>query len=138
MGRPGTVVLVAPVPASALPLLLDLAGPAIAVRPEWALRADLSVRIVNSLFMRAAYDSIRHDDGFDSVILKEPEDAGSNGRICPNIAVLGEQALHYRLGALRDNNSNRDFAGAFVVGTVERDGGGREATKAAAGLLLQR
>ncbi len=120
-----------------LPLLHDLAGPAIAVRPEWALGADLSVGVIDPLFMRAAYDSIRHHDGFDSVILQEPQDAGSDGRICPSVSLLGEQALHYRIGAVRDNNPNRDFAGAFVVGTVERDGRGREATKAAAGLLFQ-
>ena len=131
-------MLAAPVPASALPLLLDLARPAIAMRPEWALRADLSVGIVDPLLMRAAYDSIRHDDGFDSLILQEPQDAGSNGWICPSVSVLSEQTFHYRLGALRDNDPNRDFARAFVVGTVKRDGRGREATKAAAGLLLQR
>lgn len=108
------------------------------MRPERALGADLSIGIIDALLMRAAYESIRHDDGFDSVILQEPEDAGSNGRVSPSIALLGEPTFHGRLGALRPNDANRDFARAFVVGAVERDGRGRVATKAAAGFLLQR
>jgi hypothetical protein len=43
-------------------LLHCIAGPAIAVRPEWALRAGLSFGVIDPLLMRAAYDSIRHDD----------------------------------------------------------------------------
>ena len=43
-------------------LLHCIAGPAIAVRPEWALRAGLSFGVVDPLLMRTAYDSIRQDD----------------------------------------------------------------------------
>jgi hypothetical protein len=44
--------------------------PAIAVRPEWALRARLSFGVVDPLLMRAAYDSVgRHQDGLDATPL---------------------------------------------------------------------
>jgi hypothetical protein len=90
-------------------LLLHLAGKAVAMPPERALGADLPVGVVNPLLMRAADDSIRHNDGFDSMILDEPQDVGSNGRVCPSVALLGEPTFHCRLGTLRLNNSNRDF-----------------------------
>jgi len=88
--------------------------------------------------MRAAYDSIRHDDRLGPMILHEAEDVGSNGRICPHVALLGEPTFQCsRLGVHRVQNSKRDFARAFVVGTVERDGRDRVALKATAGFLLQ-
>lgn len=108
------------------------------MRPERAPGADLSVRIVDPLLMRATYDSVRHNDGFGSVILHEPEDAGGNGRICPGVAFLGEPTFQCGwLGALRLNNPNRNLARAFVVRTVEGDCRGGVATKAAMGFLFQ-
>jgi hypothetical protein len=64
-----------------LPLLHCAAGPAISVRPEWALRAYLSFGIIDPFLVRAAYDSIRHDDRLRSMMLQEPKDAASDCRI---------------------------------------------------------
>ena len=89
--------------------------------------------------MWAADDTIRHNDRFSSMILDEPEDLGSNGRICPNVILFGEPALQCgRLGILSVQNGNCDFAGAFIVGPVESDSRDWIATKATASLLLQR
>jgi hypothetical protein len=89
--------------------------------------------------MRAAYDSIRHDDRLGSMILHEAEDVGANDRICSNVVLLGEPTLQCsRLGVHGKHNSNCNFARAFVVGTVERDGRDRVAMKTTAGFLLQR
>jgi len=107
--------------------------------PERAPRADLSIGVINSLFMRAANDPIRDDDRFDGMFLHEPEDAVADDRVHPNVSVLGEPALHgSRVLTLRVHNPNRDFARARVVGTVERDGRGRIATEAPASFLFQR
>src|ERR1017187_7378479 len=119
-------------------LLHYISGPAIAVCPEWTLRAGLSLRVIDPLFMRAAYDSIRHDDRFGSMIPHEPEDVASNDRIRPNIVLLGEPTFQCsRLGALRVKNRNRGFARAFVVGTVERDSRDRITSKAVTSFLSQ-
>ena len=120
-------------------LLHHIAGPAIAVGPEWTLRTILSVGVIDPLLVRAAYNSIRHDDRLGSMIPHEPEDIASNGRIGPNVALLGEPAFQCsRLRTLRIQNRNRDFARAFVIGTVERDRCDRIATEAPASFLLQR
>jgi len=39
-------------------------GPAVAVRPKRALRADLSFGVIDPLLMWATYDSIHHDDRY--------------------------------------------------------------------------
>jgi hypothetical protein len=89
--------------------------------------------------MWAAYDSIRHDDRYGAMIPHEPEDVATNDGICPNVALLGEPTFHGdRLGVLRGHNTNRNFAGAFVIRPVERDRRDRIAPKATPCLLLQR
>ena len=120
-------------------LLHRVAGPAVVVRPERALRADLSFGVIDTLLMWAAYDSIRHDDRYGAMIPHEPEDVATNDRICPNVALLGEPTFQGdRLGVLRGHNTNRNFAGAFVIRPVERDRRDRIAPKATTCLLLQR
>ncbi len=119
-------------------LLHYVTSPAVAVRPERALRADLSFGVVDPLLMRAAYDPIRHDYRFGSMIPHELEDLATNGRICPNVALLGEPTFQGdRLGVLSGHNPNCDFAGAFVIRPVERDGRDRIAPKATTCLSLQ-
>jgi hypothetical protein len=51
--------------------LQHVAGPAVAVRPEWTLWADLSIRIIFALLVGAAYDPIGHDDRFGAILLHE-------------------------------------------------------------------
>src|SRR4051794_21952400 len=82
-------------------LLYRLAGPAVAVRPERALRAGLSFGVIDTLLMWAAYDPIGHDNRYGAMIPYEPEDVATNDRICPNIALLGEPTFQGdRLGVL--------------------------------------
>ena len=120
-------------------LLHYVAGPAVAVRPERALRANLPFWVIGPFLMRAAYDSIHHDDRQGAMILNEPEDVATNGRICPNIALLDEPTPQGdRLGALRGHNPNCHFAGAFVIRPVEPDRRDRIAPKATTCLLPQR
>src|ERR1017187_3044220 len=96
-------------------LLHYISGPAIAVCPEWTLRARLSLRVIDPLFMRAAYDSIRHDDRFGSMIPHEPEDVASNDRIRPNIVLLGEPTFQCSgLGGLGVKKRNRRFPRASL------------------------
>jgi hypothetical protein len=71
------------------PLLHHITTPAIAVRPEWALRAHLSFGVVDPFLMRATYDSIGHDDRFGAMVPYELEDLACNSRICPDVALLG-------------------------------------------------
>ena len=130
---------VAETPVSLGRLLYGVATPAIAVRPEWASWAGLSFWIIDPLLVWAADDTIRHNDRFSSMILHEPEDLGSNDRICPNVVLFGEPALQCsRLGILRVQNGNRDFAGACIVGPVESDSRDWITTKATACLPFQR
>ena len=126
-------------PAARAVLLHDIACPAVAMRPERTLRAGLAVGVIDPLLMRAADDPVRHDNRFGALLQHEPEDIAANGRIGPNVALFGEQALQYRrLGTLRVHNRHHDFARPLVIGTVERDGRHRIATEAAASLLFQR
>jgi hypothetical protein len=88
--------------------------------------------------MRTAQDPIRDDDRFDAMLLYEPEDTGTHGRVCPNVALRGEPTLHCsRVLTLRVHNPNCDFARARVIRTVERDGRDRIAPKAAARFLFK-
>ena len=119
-------------------LLDDLAAPAVAMRPERTLGADLAIWVIFSFFMRATDNAVRHDDRLDIVVLHESEDVVADGRVFANVALLVEPPLqHTRFGVLRFHDPRCDFAGARVIGAVERDGGCRIATKAAAGLLFQ-
>jgi hypothetical protein len=69
--------------------LHHIAGPAVAVRPEWALRAHLSFGVVDPLLVRAAYDLIGHDNRLGSMIPHELKDLGCNSQICPDVALRG-------------------------------------------------
>jgi len=92
--------------------------------PEWALRAYSPFWIVESLFVRATDDVIRHYDRLGPVTLDEFKDLVRDRRICPNIPVSGEPALQdVRIGVLFGQNPNRHFAGVFVIRSVERDCG---------------
>ena len=134
-----SVPLPAPDPITPSRLLHCVAGPTVAVRPKRALRADLSFGVIDPLLMWATYDSIRHDDRYGAMIPHEPEDVATNGRICPNVALLGEPTFQSdRLGVLRGHNPNCDFAGAFVIRPVERNRRDRIAPKATTCLFLQR
>jgi len=115
----------------------DIARPAIAMRPERALRAYFPIRIIDSLFMRATDDTIRHYDRLGCVTLNEFENLKLDRWIFPNVAFFGEQALHDGLGALSGHNSNCYFAGSLVIRSVESDCGDRVALKATPGLFLQ-
>ena len=69
--------------------------------PKWAFRARLSFGVIDSLFMRAANDSIRHHDRFGPVIPDELSDLTSNGRIGPNVTLFDKPTFQVgRLGAL--------------------------------------
>ena len=120
-------------------LLHQIAGPAIAVCPERALRTGPSFGVIDPFLMRAADDSICYYDRLGPMSLHESEDLTSNGGISPNVALLGEPALQCpRRGTLRIQNGNRGFGRARVIGTVERDSRDRIALKAATSFLLQR
>jgi uncharacterized protein DUF3738 len=71
-------------------LLGDLAAPAVAMRPERTLRADLAVGVIDPLFMGATDNAIRHDDRLDIVVLHESEDVVTDGRVLANVALLVE------------------------------------------------
>ena len=108
------------------------------MRPEWALLAYSPFRIIESLFMRATDDMIRHYDRLGPVTLDEFKDLVRDRGICPNIPVFGEPALQdVRIGVLFGQNPNRYFAGVFVIWSVERDCGDRIAPKATPGFFLQ-
>ena len=46
---------------------------AVAVRPEGALRTFLSLRIIDTLIMRAADDRVRHDYGTNFMLANESD-----------------------------------------------------------------
>ena len=63
----------------------------------------------------------------------------SNGRLGPNVILFNESTFQVGwLGTLCVSNRNCGFARALILGTVSCDGRDRIATKAPAGLLLQR
>src|SRR6516225_5351685 len=93
------------------PLLHHITTPAIAVRPEGALRARLCFGVVDPLLMRAAYDSVGHHDRLGAMIPHELQDLACNSRICPDVALLGEPTLQCTgLGPLCVYYPNRRFA----------------------------
>src|SRR5207244_4047858 len=98
--------------------------PAIAMRPEWALLAHAAVRIIDSLFMRAADNRPRHCDRLGPVTLDETQDFTRNLGICPKIPFRVEPAFQgVRFRALRGQNRHCYFGGKLVIRSVERDGG---------------
>jgi len=108
------------------------------VCPEWALWAHLPFVVVDPLLMRAAYDSIGHDDRFGTMIPYKLEDLAGNNRICSDVALLGEPTLQCTgLGPLCVHDRNGRFARPFVVRAVKRDRCDWIATKATASFLLQ-
>src|SRR5215470_9659444 len=120
------------------PLLHQVTSPAIAVRPEWALGAHLPFGVVDAFLMRAAYNSIGHDDRLGAMIPHELENFVCNSRICPEVARGGEPTLQcFRLGPLCLYDRNCSFARPCVFRAVERDGCDWIATKAASSFLLQ-
>ncbi len=66
------------------------------MRPEWALLAYSPFRIIESLFMWATDDMIRHYDRLGPVTLDEFKDLVRDRGICPNIPVFGEPARRGR------------------------------------------
>jgi hypothetical protein len=74
-------------------LLHQIASPAVAVSPEWAVRAHLSFGVVDPFLVGATYDLIGHDNRLGAVIPHELEDLGCNSQICPDVALLGNPTL---------------------------------------------
>src|SRR5258708_5883678 len=106
--------------------MYDLARPAIAIRPERALRADLIFRIVDSLFVRAADDPVAQHDRFRLVGGDELDNLSANHGICPDVLIFGEPPLQLRrLSSIACDDRNCYFGCALVIGAVERDGGYR-------------
>ena len=82
--------------------LHDIASPAVAVRPEWALRAHQRFRIVDPLLTWTGDDAVRHDDRLDSVNRHKLENLACNHGIAPNVVIFGEPTFQGdRFGALR-------------------------------------
>lgn len=52
------------------------------------------VRIIDSLFVRAADDTVRHCNGHRAVTPDEFKDRLRDSRIGPNIPIVGEPPLH--------------------------------------------
>ena len=120
------------------PLLHHFTTPAIAVRPEWALRTRLPFGVVDPLLVRAAYDSIGRDDRLGTMVPYKLEDLACNSRIFLDVALLGEPTLQCTgLSPLCVHDRNGSFARPCVVGAVERDRCDWIATKATASFLFQ-
>src|SRR5437879_5313393 len=92
------------------------------MRPERALRADRSLRIVRALFMWATDDAFRRNDRLDPMILDEPQNLAADVHIRAHIPVLGQPAMEGgRLGVLHRQDANCYFRGVFVVRAIECD-----------------
>ena len=60
-------------------LVENFARPSVAVSPKWALGADLTLRVVDSFFMGATDDAVRHDDRLGTMLTDKGENAFSYG-----------------------------------------------------------
>src|SRR5260221_7210193 len=106
--------------------------------PEGTLRTDCAIRIVDALLVRAAEDFLFCDHGLNASGAEELEYLAADLRVLSNIALVGEQSRHFRIGALGPNDSDGYLAGSCVVRTVESDSGYRITAEPAACLLGQR
>ncbi len=66
----------------------DLAGPAIPMSPKRALRADVTIGIIDTFFVWTAQNTIRHGDGFRLVLLNESLNAVRDGQVGTDIQIL--------------------------------------------------
>src|SRR5580698_4826572 len=89
--------------------------------------------------MRTSHDAVGRDDGFYSVASDELVNFGPDDPILANVLVLRKPAFQrLRLAAIFDDDPDRNFGRPLIIRPVPRDGGDREALKAAPGSLLQR
>src|ERR1017187_2120154 len=87
---------------------------AIAARPVWALRTLLSLRVVNSLFMRAADDAVGDDGGAHTVLLDKLDDLRVDIGIEAHVAIFRKEALQMiRLLSFAQKDRNRCLTGPF-------------------------
>ena len=88
--------------ADLLPIVLNTAlerqREAIAMRPERALRADLSVWVVDPFLMRTAENSVHHGHRLGAVLPHESQNFGSNSLIIPEV-VSSENQRRISLGS---------------------------------------
>ncbi len=68
--------------------MFDLAGPAIPVRPKRTLRTDLTLRIIDTLFVWTTQNTICHYDGFHPVLLHENLNVMRDGQVGAEVPVL--------------------------------------------------
>jgi hypothetical protein len=119
-------------------LLNDVARPAVAMRPERALRAHAPIWIIGSLFVRAADYMIRHYNRLGAVTPDEFKDRLRDRGIGPNIPVFGEPPLqNVRIATRLAHNPNCCFAGSLIIWSVERNSGDWVAPKTATGSFFQ-
>lgn len=66
----------------------DLAAPAIPMSPKRALRADLTVGIIDTFLVWTAQNTVRYSDGFRLVLLNEYLNALRDGQVGTDIPIL--------------------------------------------------
>ena len=113
----------------------NLSRPSVSMAPKRTFWPRLSLRIVDSFFVRASDDPVRHDDTLNSVTSDELHKLPLDVRILPQIGCLREPTLeiHYLVSVVNDD-SHGQLGRMPVIRTVERHSGRRVATKAPLGL----
>ena len=118
-------------------LLNHITRPTVAMRPERALGADGPIRVIRSLLVRTADDTIRHYNRLGPATLYELKDLEAYCWIGANVSVFDEPPLNVRIAILFGDNTNRYFAGSLIIRSVERDSGNWVAPKTMASLLFE-
>src|SRR4029079_9427112 len=78
---------------AALVIIWQLSGPPIPVRPEGALRADLPLRVIDSLFVWAPEQRLTQGHRSHAVGIHELANAVSNLSVGPDFSLVGKPAF---------------------------------------------
>jgi hypothetical protein len=88
--------------------------------------------------VRAADDPVSHGNSLDAGSVDERQDLGSNLRIRPHIAVVGQPPPQFSRFLFRgQDDGDRHFGRLLVVRPIEGDSRHRVSAKALPGLLAQ-
>jgi len=113
------------------------ASPAVAAGPKGARRTG-GPFVIDTFFVWAAYNSLRHHDGHDPSRLNEREHFFRNAGIVADVGPFGEPTSKVRdLDILSRKDADRKLSGGGVVWAVERDGRNWVAAKSSPGSFAE-
>lgn len=115
-----------------------LAREAITSGPVGALRAGLSVRVVDAFLVRATNDAVGDDHGLGSVLFEEGEYLLADSLVGADVDVLRDSAFErVRLAALIAHDGDNNFRREIGGWAVEGNGGDGIAAKSPPSFLAQ-